>query len=206
MKKNLYTGIALIVLGILYLLNNFNMLDLTWILFLTSIALIIRYILKKETLILVVGLALLAFSSVSLIDRYIFINLNIKPFVYLSVGGSGLLYLYYKSRERNWLIFGSVLIALAFNNLIGQVLPVLLPWAKYFFLALAFYTCYLVAYRRNSIVWPKYISYTLLFIGSIQAFVNIDLLRYSNFKLNYVIPIIIIFVGARIIYMTFTRR
>ena len=110
MKKNLYTGIALIALGILFLLYNLDILDLTWILFLTSIALIIRYIIKKDILFLIIGLALFAFTSVSLVDRYVFINLNIKLFVYLFVGGCGLIYLHHRNHERMWLIIGSMLI------------------------------------------------------------------------------------------------
>lgn len=201
MKKNLYTGVALIALGILFLLYNLNMLDLTWILFITSIILIIRYLFKKEMLFLIGGLALFAFSSVSLIDRYIFINVNIQVFIYLFVGGSGLLYLYYKNHERNWLIIGSILIALALNNIVGQLFPVLIPWFKYILLALAFYICYLLAYNENNIVWPKYISYILLIIGAIRLFISKDVLEANDFRLAYLIPIIIIIIGIRIIYM-----
>ena len=200
MKKNLYTGAALVILGGLFLLYNLNMLDLTWILFITSIILIVRYLLKKELLFLIGGLALFAFTSVSLIDRYVFTGLNIQVFVYLFVGGCGLLYLYYKNYERNWLILASVLMALAFNSILGQLFPILLPWFKYILLALAFYLCYLSIYSQNNIIWPKYISYILLIIGVIRLFLNRDVLDYNDLRLTYLIPLIIIIIGIRIIF------
>ena len=200
-KKNLFTGIVFIIIGVLFLLYNLNIFDLAWIIFLSSIVLIIRYIFKKDTLYLIIGLGLFAFSSVSLIDRYVFTNINIKIFIYLFVGGCGLLYFYYKGHERNWLIIGSILIALAFNHLFGQLWPIFLPWGKYFILSLSFYLCYLVAYRTNGIVWPRYISYIMLGIGGIQLFVNRDILRFANFKFSYLFPVFIILIGIRIVYL-----
>ena len=206
MKKNLYTGIALIALGILFLLYNLDILDLTWILFLTSIALIIRYIIKKDILFLIIGLASFAFTSVSLVDRYVFINLNIKLFVYLFVGGCGLIYLHHRNHERMWLIIGSILIAFAFNNVAGQLFPMIIPWGKYFILALAFYLCYLMVYRSNRILWPKYIAYILLVIGGIELFIRKDILSYTDFRLSYLLPIIIIIIGIRIVYLANKNR
>ena len=205
-KKNLYTGIVLIILGVLFLLYNLDKFDLSWILFLLALALLMRYIFRKDNILyLIVGLGLFAFSTLSLVDRYVFISLNIKPFVYLFVGGCGLIYLYYKGRERNWLIVGSALVALAFNNIIGQVWTDFLPWGKYFLLALAFYICYIVAYRVNEIVWPRYITYILLVAGGLQIFVNRDMLRFANFRLSYLIPVIVILIGVRIIYLALER-
>ncbi len=207
MKKNLYTGIALIAIGILFLLYNLNMFDLAWMLFITSVVLIIRYIFKKDTLVLLVGLGLLAFSSVILIDNYIFINVNISLFVYLSVAGIGLLYLYYKKHENNWLILGNILLALAFTNVLIQLYPVFAYWGKYFLLALSFYISYLMAYRSNSIVWPKHISYIMLVVGSLQLFLRRDLLKLADLRLAYLIlPVIIILIGVRILYSTISNR
>ena len=206
MKKNLYTGFILIALGVLFLLYNLNMFDLTWILFLTSIALIIRYIIRKDIIYLIGGLALLAFTSVSLIDRYIFIDINIQMFVYLFVGGCGILYLYYKHQNRNWLIIGSALISLAINSIAIQVFPMINPWSKYFFVSLAFYVSYLVAYRSNRILWPKYISYILLVIGAIILFARRDLIVFEDLSLSHLIPIIIIVIGVRIIYVVAKNR
>lgn len=206
MKKNIYTGFILIALGVLFLLYNLNMFDLTWILFLTSIALIIRYIIRRDIIYLILGLGLLAFTSVSLIDRYIFIGLNIQIFVYLLVGGCGVLYLYYKHKNRNWLILGSVLIALSINNIAIQIFPMINPWSKYFFISLAFYASYLIAYRSNRILWPKYISYILLVIGGIRLFISRDLMVIEDLSLSHLIPIIIIVIGARIIYLATKNR
>lgn len=205
-KKNVYTGTVLIILGILFLLYNLNMFNLSWILFLLSIFLIIRYLFKKDTLYLVAGLGLFAFSSVSLIDRYVFIGLNIQPFIYLLVGGLGLIYLFYKGRERNWLVLGSILLSLALNNIIGQLWPGFLPWGMFFLLAGGFYLCYLIIYRTNGIVWPKYISYLMLAIGGILMFVNKDMLAFGNLNLAYLFPILLIIIGARVIYLAIGRR
>lgn len=201
MKRNLYTGFILIALGVLFLLYNLNMFDLTWILFITSIALLIRYIIRRDLIYLIVGLGLLAFTSVSLIDRYIFIGLNIQIFVYLLIGGCGVLYLYYKHQNRNWLILGGVLIALAINNIAIQIFPMINPWSRYFFISLAFYASYLIAYRSNRILWPKYISYILLVVGGIRLFISRDMMVIEDFSLSHLIPIILIVIGIRIIYL-----
>ena len=177
------------------------MFDLTWILFITSIALLIRYIIRRDLIYLIVGLGLLAFTSVSLIDRYIFIGLNIQIFVYLLIGGCGVLYLYYKHQNRNWLILGGVLIALAINNIAIQIFPMINPWSRYFFISLAFYASYLIAYRSNRILWPKYISYILLVVGGIRLFISRDMMVIEDFSLSHLIPIILIVIGIRIIYL-----
>lgn len=205
-NKSLYTGIGLIILGVLFLLYNLAIFDLAWILFVISMVLLVRYIFKKDTLYLIIGLGLFAFSSLSLIDRYIFIRINIKPFVYLFVAGCGSIYLYTKGREKNWIVIGSILISFALNNIIGQVWPIFLPWGKFFLLALAFYLCYLVAYRGNHIVWPRYISYIMLVIGIIQIIVNKDLFRLANNSISYLLPAIIILIGIGIIYLSIEKR
>ena len=206
MKKNLYTGIALIALGALFLLYNLNMFDLAWMLFIASLVLLTRYTLNKDTLFLLIGLSLLAFSSVALIDRYIFININISLFVYLSVAGIGLLYLYYKNHEKNWLILANILLALAFSNVLIQLYPVFSYWGKYFLLALSFYISYLVAYRSNSIVWPKHISYIMLVVGCLQLFLRRDLLKIVDLRLAYLLPVVRILIGVKILYSTISNR
>lgn len=206
-KKNLYTGLVLIILGVLFLLYNLKMFDLGWILFFLSSALLARYFFRKDNIMyLISGLGLFAFSTLSLLDRYVFIGINIAMFVYLFVGGCGLIYLYYKGRERNWLIAGSVLIALAINNIVGQVWVDFIPWGKYFLIALGFYLSYLIAYRINEIVWPKYIAYVLLVLGGMQIFINKDTLIFADFRLSYLMPIIVILIGVRIIYLAIGKR
>lgn len=205
-NKSIYTGIGLIILGVLFLLYNLAIFDLSWILFIVSVALLVRYFLKREIVYLITGLGLFAFSSLSLIDRYIFIVINIKPFVYLFVAGCGSIYLYIKSHEKNWIVVGSIFISFALNNIIGQVWPIFLPWGKFFLLGLAFYLCYLVAYRGNYIVWPKYISYVMCVIGIIQILVNKDLFRLANNNISYLIPAVIIIIGLGIIYISIDKR
>ena len=116
----MYTGIILIILGILFLLYNLKFFNLAWLLFLSAIFLIVRYILKGYLISNHRSMPF-AFSSVSLIDSYIRFGINLKPFIYLLVAGCGLVYLFYRTRERNWLLLGSILIALGVDSLIGQL-------------------------------------------------------------------------------------
>ncbi|MGI6381695.1 MAG: hypothetical protein ACOXZT_00545 [Tissierellaceae bacterium] len=204
-KKNMYTGIILIILGILFLLYNLKFFNLAWLLFLSAIFLIVRYILKRGILYLIIGLCLFAFSSVSLIDSYIRFGINLKPFIYLLVAGCGLVYLFYRTRERNWLLLGSILIALGVDSLIGQLWLSFLPWGRFFLIALALYLCYILVYRVNGIVWPKYISYVMLVIGGILIFLNRDVFRFRDLRLDYLFPLILIIIGVRLIHLARER-
>ena len=81
----------------------------------------------------------------------------------------------------------------------------LLPWGRFFLIALALYLCYILVYRVNGIVWPKYISYVMLVIGGILIFLNRDVFRFRDLRLDYLFPLILIIIGVRLIHLARER-
>ncbi len=205
-KKNFPLGLFLILVGIIFLFLNLNILNFHWLLFILSIGLIIIYIYKQYIIYLIGGLVLLSISSVSLIDQYIFTSINIKPFIYLLVLGSGLNYFYYKSREKVFIIVGNFILALSLNSLINQLAVTDIPWFKFILFALGFYIAYLIAYKNNGIIWPRNISYLMLAIGIIYLLSVQKLFNLSFLKISYILPMIIILMGIRIVYTAIREK
>lgn len=205
-RKNFIVGLLLIGLGIIFLLLILNMLSMTWLVFIISLGLILTYIYMEEVIYLIGGSVLLAISSVSLIDEYMFPSINIKIFIYLLVLGITLIYFFYKTRERNFLILSNIVLSLGFSNLIKQIAPVELPWIKFIFMALGFFLIYLLVYRVNGIVWPKYIAYILASIGFLYLFYLKVFYELNLIKLGYIISLIVILAGSRIVYTTIKEK
>lgn len=201
-RKKFSLGIFLIIMGSIFLLSNLNILSFDWILFIISIGLIISYMYRQNIIYLIGGLILLSISSVALIDTYIFSNIDIKAFIYLLVLGSGLVYIYHKSNIRSFILIGSFILALSANSLLSQLIVVDISWLKFILFALSFYISYLIAYKSNGIIWPKYISYLMLIMGIIYLLSIQDFFDLRFLKITYIIPIIIIIIGIRIVYIT----
>lgn len=206
-NKNYFYGLVLMILGVLLLLLNLNILTFDIVLLILSIGLIILYSANNKILYLVGGLILFIVSSLSLIDDYVFINISIRPFVYLTSLSIGTLYLYYKNKNGGLLILSFALGFLGIHHLLGQLINMSLGWLRFVLLALAFYLAYLIGYKRNGIVWPKYISILILIVGGItllasKAVVKLGLLKFILFA----IPIIIVAFGIKIIFETIMER
>lgn len=206
-NKNYFYGLVLMILGVLLLLLNLNILTFDIVLLILSIGLIILYSSNNKIFYLVGGLILFIISSLSLIDDYVFINISIRPFVYLISLGIGALYLYYKNKNGGLLIISLALGFLGIHHLLGQLINMDLRWLRFILIALAFYLAYLIGYKGNGIVWPKYISVMILIIGSITLLASKAVIKLGLWKLIlFSIPIIIVVFGAKIIFETMMER
>lgn len=200
--KNFLIGLLLIGLGVIFLLLILNMLTITWLLFLLSIGLILTYVYKGDMAYIIGGLILFAISSVSLIDQYLFPGINIKIFIYLSVLGCSLIYFFYKTKERSFLIFSNIILSVGINHLINQIAPISVPWFKFILMSLGFFIIYLLLYRINGIVWPKYVAYTLSGIGLIYLLYVNRFFQLNFVGLGYFISLVIILIGSKIVYLS----
>lgn len=192
--------------GIILLLLILNILSVTWLLFILSLGLILTYMYREDIIYLIGGLVLLSISSVSLIDEYIFPSINIKVFIYLLVLGIALLYFFYKTKERNFLIIGNIVLSLAVNSLISQIVPMEVPWLKFILMGLGFFIIYILVYRVNGIVWPKHIAYLLVIIGFIYLLYINKFFQFNYMKLGYTLSLIIILIGGKIVYTNIKNK
>lgn len=207
-NKKYYYGLLLMIIGVLLLLFNLNILTFDIVLLILSIGLIIIYSSSNRAIYLIAGLALFIASSLSLIDDYVFVNISIRPFIYLSSGGIASLVLYYKNKNNTLLlILGLGLIFLGIHHLLGEIMGMELEWLRFIALSLAFYLSYLVGYRDNGIVWPKYVSIVILVLGGIRVLSSILIGNFSLWKFILLsISIIIAAFGAKIIYDTMKQK
>ncbi|MBU5439321.1 hypothetical protein KQI42_14955 [Tissierella sp. MSJ-40] len=202
MERNNYSfGVILIFIGFMFLLLNLKVLTFNWILFILAIGLIIGYYLKENMGYLTAGLILLAISSVSLLNEYVFTSINIKGFVFLWIFGIMSLALYSKQKSKGLLIFGVLLPALGTYNLIEEIARTDVGWVMFLLFAIAFYIAYVVGYRQEGNDWPKHLSIIMLIISGLFLLSSKSLLKFGFWKfISYLWPILLIGIGIKIIY------
>lgn len=213
MKRDFSLGLVLIALGLVILLLNLKFIAINWIVFVLtitfvlSVVLIILYYNNNNSIFLISGLALLTLSIVSLLDQFVFTNIRITSFIYIIAAGVFGIVSYIQKRNNMFLFLGTILLALGSHNLIQQLTLVNIAWFRLILISLAFYISYLVGYKSNGIIWPKYISIIFLILGSIALLYYKGLfnLGLGNI-LSYIISIIIIIIGIRFFYKTLKER
>lgn len=200
-KKDYIFGVVLVFIGLMFLLLNLNVVNLNWMLLILGIAFVIAYYFKKQMGYLMAGLILLTISIVSLIDEYTFTTVNIKPFAFLLILGIVLLVMYSRNKTGGYLIFGCLLPAIGTYTLIDELYTGDTTWALFLFLAIAFYFIYLFGYKVFGITWPRVLSIIFLVLSVLFMFSSKNLLRFGFWKfISYLWPILLILIGARIIY------
>lgn len=173
--------------------------DLNLYLFTISIISILFYLKSKNIIYLIIAFILFAFSIVGIIDRYIFLDLVVRGFIYFLVIGIFLNLLYLRTRTKNYLLFGNILIVLSLNSLLSQIID--LKGLLFLLIGASFYISYLVTYREHRIVWPKYLSISFFTMGLlIQFFLG------QAYKIIYVLIICIISVGIGKLCGTIYKR
>ncbi len=213
MKKGFSLGLVLIALGLVILLLNLKFIAINWIVFVLtitfvlSVVLIILYYNNNNSIYLISGLALLTLSIVSLLDQFVFTNIRITSFIYIIAAGVFGVVSYIKKRNNMFLFLGTILLALGSHNLIQQLTLVNIAWFRLILISLAFYISYLVGYKGNGIIWPKYISIIFLILGSIALLYYKGLFNFGLGNiLSYIISILIIIIGIRFFYITLKER
>lgn len=213
MKKNSSLGLVLLALGLVILLLNIKFIAINWIVFVLtitfvlSVVLIILYYNNQNSLFLISGLVLLTLSIVSLLDQFVFINIRITSFIYILAAGVFGIISYIKKKNNTFLFLGTILLALGSHNLIQQLILVNIPWFRLILISLAFYISYLVGYKGNGIIWPKYISIIFLILGAIALLYYKGLFNLGlGNVMSYLISIFIIIIGVRFFYITLKER
>lgn len=202
MKKDSYLlGILLVLIGVLFLLLNFNIISFKLLLFLLSIGLIIGYFSKHQLGYLISGSVLLVISSVYLLDEAILPSINIKSFLFLSIFGIISLILYYKQNNEIFLILGGILPSLGLYNLINKISVNNVFWVFLLLTGFAFFIIYLIGYRRSGIEWPKHLSVIILILSILFWFLSKIRGQFKFRKfIIYLWPLLLIVIGGKIIY------
>lgn len=197
-KKHIILGVFLIIVGILFLLNSFNILSINSVLIVLGLGFIGYNILSENSLILYMGIGLFSIGTISMVNNLRLINIDIRLFSYLLIIGIVLIYMYFKRYNGILLLIGNSIVAFGVNSLINNIF-IDLPFGIIFLLlSLGFFVTYFVSFRINGVIWPKYLGYLSLGIGLIFLAFNINL--FKVFYLRYLIPIGIIGFGGKIIY------
>lgn len=199
--KDYSLGVFLIFIGILFLLLNLNIISFEWLLFMLSIGVLIGYFMKKHLGYLVLGLVLLGISSIMLLNKYIFIGINIENFLFLWIFGVISLILYGRQKSNALLIIGMLLIALGANNLVEELIAGDLNWVLYLFFGIAFYIIYLIGYRKSKIEWPKHLGTIMIIVSLLFLLSSKKMLTLGFWQfIFYLFPILLIAIGIKIIY------
>lgn len=213
MKKDFSLGLVLIALGLIILLLNLKFIAINWIAFVLtitfvlSVVLIVQYYNNNNTLFLISGLILLTLSIISLLDQFVFTNIKITSFIYVYAAGVFGIMSFLKQKNNIFLFLGTILLAIGTHNLLQQLTLVNIGWFRLILISLAFYISYLVGYKNNGIIWPKYISIIFLILGSIALLYYKGLFNLGlGNALSYIISILIILVGFNFFYITLKER
>ena len=213
MKKDFSLGLVLTALGLTILLLNIKFIAINWIAFVLtitfvlSVVLIVLYYNNNNSLFLISGLILLTLSIVSLLDQFVFTNIRITSFIYIYAAGIYGIISYLKNKNNIFLILGTILLAIGSHNLLQQLTLVNIAWFRLILISLAFYISYLLGYKQNGIIWPKYISIIFLILGSIALLYYKGLFNLGlGNALSYIISILIIIIGFNFFYITLKER
>ncbi len=200
-KRDYLLGIFFIFVGILFLLMNLQVITLEWLLLILSIGVLIAYLIRRSIGYLVFGIILLGISSILILDKYVFIGIDIESFLFLSILGLAALIIYGKEKNKALLIIGTLSISFGLYRLIREIVLKDLRWLLYLLFGIASYIVYIVGYRASHSKWPKYLASTmviiaLVFLSSSQTMLKIKLWRF----IFYLLPVLLIAAGVKIIY------
>ncbi|MCF6466141.1 hypothetical protein [Clostridium sp. Cult2] len=202
MKRNSYSfGLLLIFVGVLFLLLNLKVLNFDWVLFLLSIGLIIGFFNQKHMGYLISGLALLGISLISILNKYIFTNIDVKSFLFLWIFGILSLVLYFRQKNKGFLIIGLILPALGTYNLIEELAYSDANWSLFLLFGISFYIIYIIGYRSSGVEWPKHLAWIMAVVSILFLISSKTMIQFGFWKfISYLIPIILIGLGIKIIY------
>ena len=202
MKRNSYSfGLLLVFVGVLFLLLNLEVLNINWILFLLSIGLVISYFIQKHMGYLISGLILLGISLISLLNQYVFPEINVKSFLFLWIFGVISLSLYFRQKNKGFLIIGTILPALGTYNLVEELVLSDVNWVLFILFGIAFYIIYIIGYRNSGIEWPKHLAWIMVAISILFLISSKTSIKFGFWKLiSYIIPLGLIAIGIKIIY------
>lgn len=201
-RQDISFGILLILIGVLFLLFNFNLISFSVAIFVLSIGILIRYFMNNNSLNLILGLILLGISSVLILDQYVFTSLEMKEVLFIWIFALIGFLFFIKEKNRLFLLLSLSLFSIGIYLVVYKLSQSNPIWFLLILLAIVFYIYYLLGYKTAGIEWPKKISFILLFLALIIfVFVKLNNTNIAFLKLiNYIWPIILILFGIKLIY------
>lgn len=205
-KRDLYLGVFLVLIGVLFLLTKFRVLDFNLSLLFISIYLLFYYVRQDGILYLAGGIVLMGFSIMRILNYNIFPNTDIRLFLVLALLGIGLFIVYKKSRNNIFFFLSLLSVSFSINSLASNLFVGQVKWLIFALLGLAFYIYYFLVYRASNIVWPKNIAVGLLIVSFFVFILSKVVDNINLFTIiNYLWPVALIALGANIIYNIFKR-
>lgn len=202
MEREYYSlGLLLTFIGVLILLLNMKLLSFSMLIFLLSLGLIAIYLIRKHRVYMISGVSLFVLSTISLINKHIFPNIDVRSFLFLLVLGIVLFILYERQNNKLFLVTALILASLAIYSLVRELTFGNISWLLVFLFAASFYIAYIIDYSRSGIEWPRYVALILLVVSLILLLFFGTSIKFGFWKsISYIIALILIGIGGRIIY------
>ena len=194
-------GYFLIFIGLLFLLLNFHVITLEWLLLILSVGILMGYLTRRYIGYLLFGIILLGISSVLILDKYVFAGIDIENFLFLSILGISSLIIYGKEKNRSLLIIGTMSISFGLYNLLTEIISKDIRWVLYLLLGMSFYIIYLIGYRHSDSKWSKHLGSAMVIISMIFLLSSQSMLKLQLWRvIFYALPVLFIGAGIKMIY------
>jgi hypothetical protein len=203
--QHIILGVLIILIGVLLLLHNFRVLylddQLFWGIALIILGMIFIRVYNRTSprkSILILGILFLLIGLFTTLDAIIFVPEDLIGTFFLWIGGAIFLSIYIHKNERWWaiipggifIILGFIVTLNAFRLLEGDIL-----WFIFILgISLTFWFLYLIKDEKNKLNWAIYPAFLL----TIFSFFILSLIWESQFA-DILFPISIIFSGAYLV-------
>ncbi|WP_425448716.1 hypothetical protein [Dethiothermospora halolimnae] len=200
-RKEVATGVFLILAGVVIFLLNLNVLSHYIVLLGISVGAFLAYYYKRRMGFLITGLITLALAVTNIVDKYVDTSVDISGFLFLLALGLVFLALYYMKNIKGFIYPGCFLPAIAVSTLLDEIYVMDKQWPLFLFLGLSFYLIYLIEYRKSDSRWPIIPGTILIIISGLFFLSSEEIVDVKFWKAISIIgPGILILIGIKIIY------
>ncbi|MBZ4646954.1 MAG: hypothetical protein PWR27_540 [Petroclostridium sp.] len=172
-QKGIVPGVILIGLGILFLLNNYNIDIGDWFVLGVGVAFIIAYFTKRKTGFLIAGLILSYLGSLIFLNNTRLIDEELFGSLVIIMLGLAFLTVYFVKKKTGFVFPGFILPAIGIYNYVMSLENV-----------------------KQSEVWP------LIFMTLAMAFLLIFIFEFKTLGYKPLIPSVILFAAGSLAFMT----
>jgi len=200
-RNDISLGVVLIIIGVVVFLLNTNILPNDVLQVGLGIALLIVYYYKKRTGYLIAGTVITLMGVISLLEAYVVKDVDVTEPLFMWGLGIAFLVIYFSKKKRYLIYPGFILPAIGTYSLIEELTNSDIGWAFFLLLGLAFYLIYLVEDRKTGSNWTLIPGTILVLLSVVLLLTSKEIITTSFWKIvSYIWPIILILIGARIIY------
>ncbi|MGE5630593.1 MAG: LiaF transmembrane domain-containing protein [Caulobacteraceae bacterium] len=207
-RKKTLAGVALILTGVALYLRNFHITTSSSITLFIGLFLIAAYIMQKQQPFIIFGGIFTAIGLMSLLEDLNPFRINITFEIMLIVLGLIFIFLFYSRNITGFVFPGFILPALGvYFILIRTFGERYMSPSLFLLLGFAFYVIYFVAYIGKS-NWPLIPATILLAVGILAYSFRLGILDFNMILLrgDYIWPLVLIFVGALILFNRLFRK